>query len=223
MTILLIDDDKALCDLLLTYLRREGFTVDAMHAFDRTRWDEVKDRTSLVVLDIGLPGASGLDVLRMLRRESAVPILMLTARGDDVDRIVGLELGADDYLPKPCNPRELAARIRAILRRADRDGDGSRDGVLRASGVELDPATRRVTRDDTPVTLTSTEFNVLERLMRDAGQPVAKDALMRDALGRRLQPFDRSIDTHVSSIRRKLGDDLLQTVRGVGYQFVRRS
>ena len=223
MSILLIDDDKDLCDLLLTYLRREGFVIDAMHAFDRGHWEQLRDRTDLVVLDIGLPGLSGLDVLRMLRRESTVPILMLTARGDDIDRIVGLELGADDYLPKPCNPRELAARMRAILRRSEREASTPRDGVLRASGVELDPATRRVTRGEQPVMLTSTEFNVLERLMRDAGQPVTKDILMRDALGRRLQPFDRSIDTHVSSIRRKLGDDLLETVRGVGYQFVRRS
>lgn len=223
MSILLIDDDKDLCDLLLTFLRREGFIVDAMHLFDRDRWESRKEQTELVVLDIGLPGMSGLDVLRMLRRESSVPILMLTARGDDVDRIVGLELGADDYLPKPCNPRELAARMRAILRRSDREASAPRDGILRASGVELDPATRRVVRGEQPVMLTSTEFNVLERLMRDAGQPVTKDVLMRDALGRRLQPFDRSIDTHVSSIRRKLGDDLLETVRGVGYQFVRRS
>lgn len=223
MTILLIDDDKDLCDLLLTYLSREGFTADAVHMFDRDRWQDLKDRVELVILDIGLPGTGGLDVLRMLRRESTVPILMLTARGDDVDRIVGLELGADDYLPKPCNPRELVARMRAILRRSDRESAALRTGVLRASGVELDTATRVVVRDAHRVTLTSTEFNVLERLMRDAGQPVPKDVLMRDALGRRLQPFDRSIDTHVSSIRRKLGDDLLQTVRGVGYQFVRRS
>lgn len=223
MTILLIDDDKDLCDLLLTYLRREGFTADAVHLFDRDRWQDLKDQIELVILDIGLPGTGGLDVLRMLRRESAVPILMLTARGDDIDRIVGLELGADDYLPKPCNPRELVARMRAILRRSDRETATPRDGVLRASGVELDTATRVVVRDARPISLTSTEFNVLERLMRDAGLPVPKDVLMRDALGRRLQPFDRSIDTHISSIRRKLGDDLLQTVRGIGYQFVRRS
>ena len=221
MAILLIDDDVELCELLLAFLQREGFVAEAMHRFEHEAWDAVRDRIELVVLDVGLPGLNGLDVLRILREGSRVPVLMLTARGDDVDRIVGLELGADDYLPKPCNPRELSARIRAVLRRVD-GGAGPRDAALAVSGLVLDPATRSVSRGDERLEMTSTEFNVLERLMRDAGQIVPKDVLMRDALGRRLRPFDRAIDMHISSIRRKLGDDLVRTVRGLGYQFVRR-
>ena len=221
MAILLIDDDVELCELLFAFLQREGFAVEAMHRFERESWNAIRERVELVVLDVGLPGLNGFEVLRLLRDDSRVPVLMLTARGDDIDRIVGLELGADDYLPNPCNPRELAARIRAILRRAD-GGASQRSGALSVSGVVLDPATRSVSCDDMRVEMTSTEFNVLERLMRDAGQIVPKDALMRDALGRRLRPFDRAVDMHISSIRRKLGDDLVRTVRGLGYQFVRR-
>jgi DNA-binding response OmpR family regulator len=221
MPILLIDDDVELCELLLAFLQREGFDVETMHRFEPQAWDAIRERIELVVLDVGLPGLNGFEVLRLLRDDSRVPVLMLTARGDDIDRIVGLELGADDYLPKPCNPRELSARIRAILRRVD-GGASQRGATLVISGVILDPATRSVDRGDERLELTSTEFNVLERLMRDAGQIVTKDALMRDALGRRLRPFDRAIDMHISSIRRKLGDDLVRTVRGLGYQFVRR-
>jgi two-component system, OmpR family, response regulator CpxR len=221
MAILLIDDDVELCELLLAFLQREGFAAEALHRFDPETWMLIRERIELVVLDVGLPGLNGFEVLRLLRDDSRVPVLMLTARGDDIDRIVGLELGADDYLPKPCNPRELAARIRAILRRVD-GGASARSGALAVSGVVLDPATRSVSRGDARLEMTSTEFNVLERLMRDAGQIVPKDALMRDALGRRLRPFDRAVDMHISSIRRKLGDDLVRTVRGLGYQFVRR-
>ncbi len=221
MPILLIDDDVELCELLVAFLQREGFAVETMHRFDHDAWAAVRERIEFVVLDVGLPGPNGFEVLRLLRDESRVPVLMLTARGDDVDRIVGLELGADDYMPKPCNPRELAARIRAILRRVD-GGASQRGATLTVSGIVLDPATRSVHRGSEALEMTSTEFNVLERLMRDAGQIVAKDALMRDALGRRLRPFDRAIDMHISSIRRKLGDDLVRTVRGLGYQFVRR-
>lgn len=221
MAILIIDDDVELCELLLAFLQREGFIVEAMHRFERDTWDAIRERIALVVLDVGLPGLNGFEVLRLLRSDSRVPVLMLTARGDDVDRIVGLELGADDYLSKPCNPRELSARIRAILRRVDGGAD-QRSGMLSISGVVLDAATRSVSCGDASVEMTSTEFNVLERLMRDAGQIVTKDVLMRDALGRRLRPFDRAVDMHISSIRRKLGEDLVRTVRGLGYQFVRR-
>lgn len=221
MTILLIDDDIELCELLLAFLQREGFDVEAMHRFEHAAWEAARDRVELIVLDVGLPGLSGFDALRVLRAESQVPVLMLTARGDDIDRIVGLELGADDYLPKPCNPRELSARIRAILRRVE-GGNNMRDAPLSVSGIVLDPATRVARRGEVPLALTSTEFSVLERLMRDAGQIVPKDALMRDALGRGLRPFDRAVDMHISSIRRKLGNDLVRTVRGLGYQFVRR-
>lgn len=222
MAILLIDDDEGLCELLLTFLQQEGFDAEAMHRFDPDAWAAVRERVELVVLDVGLPGRNGFDVLRYVRAEGSVPVLMLTARGDDIDRIVGLELGADDYLPKPCNPRELVARIRAILRRVDAVAVTPRTGLLRIGDIELDPGTRSVTRGRDKVPMTSTEFNVLERLMQDAGQVVSKEALMRDALGRRLRPFDRAIDMHISSLRRKLGDDLMRTVRGRGYQFVRK-
>jgi DNA-binding response OmpR family regulator len=221
MAILLIDDDRELCELLMAFLQQEGFEIEAMHRFVQEDWAALRNRVELVVLDVGLPGLNGFEVLRLLRADGCtVPVLMLTARGDDVDRIVGLELGADDYLPKPCNPRELSARVRAILRRVD--GASARSAAIAVSGVVLDPATRTVQRGSERLQMTSTEFNVLERLMRDAGQIVGKDALMRDALGRRLRPFDRAVDMHISSIRRKLGDDLVRTVRGLGYQFVRR-
>ncbi len=222
MAILLIDDDQELCELLLVFLQQEGFAAECMHRFDRDIWERLRERIELVVLDVGLPGLNGFDVLRIVRSHSNVPVLMLTARGDDIDRIVGLELGADDYLPKPCNPRELAARIRAILRRADGTSATQRSGAICISGISLDPGTRSVAKGENTLQMTSTEFNVLERLMRDAGQIVTKEALMRDALGRRLRPFDRAIDMHISSIRKKVGDDLVQTIRGLGYQFVRK-
>ncbi len=219
MALLLIDDDVELCRLLRDYLRTEGFELEVLHAFDAQAYARLAPTTELIVLDVGLPGMNGFDVLRHLRRDSAVPVIMLTARGDDVDRIVGLELGADDYLPKPCNPRELAARIRAILRRAAGTVTAAEAERLQVAGVELNPAARTVRMNGQDIETTSTEFNVLERLMRDAGRVVPKDVLSRDALGRRLQPFDRAIDMHVSSLRRKLGEQRVRTVRGVGYQF----
>ncbi len=168
MAILLIDDDRELCELLMAFLQQEGFVLEAMHRFVHEDLAARRDRIDLVVLDVGLPELNGFEVLRLLRADGCtVPVLMLTARGDDVDRIVGLELGADDYLPKPCNPRELSARVRAILRRVD--GAGARSAAIVVSGVVLDPATRTVQRGDERLQMTSTEFNVLERLMRDAG------------------------------------------------------
>ena len=179
---------------------------------------------ALVVLDVMLPGMSGFDVLRRLRETSRIPVLMLTARGDEVDRIVGLEMGADDYLPKPFNPRELVARIRAVRRRTEGGGGEGRGGhrpePLRVGSVELDPGTREVFRDGALLALTSVEFSVLEALLRSAGTVVSRDDLAQVALGRRLTAYDRSVDVHVSSLRRKLGDaEQIQTVRGVGYLF----
>lgn len=224
MLILLIDDDVEFCDLLGTYFVQEGFDVEAMHRFDADDWTVRSRRVDFVVLDVGLPGMSGFDVLRHLRADSRVPVLMLTARGDDVDRIVGLELGADDYVPKPCNPRELAARVRAILRRVEPARDKVKERrCLRICGIELDPGMRTVTRNGMLLPLTSTEFNVLEVLMRNAGSAVSKEELTRDVLGRRMQAFDRAIDMHISSIRRKIGEDLVRTVRGMGYQFLLKS
>lgn len=220
MKVLLIDDDSELCDLLKTYLVQDGFEVEAMNRFDENGWAMLADEIGFVVLDVGLPGKNGFEVLRYLRGASKVPILMLTARGEDVDRIIGLEMGADDYLPKPCNPRELSARIRAIQRRVDGPQPTTKERNLSVSGVDLDAGTRSVKRDGSSVPLTSTEFNVLERLMQHAGDVVSKEELTRDVLGRRMSSYDRAVDMHISSIRRKIGEGLVCTVRGVGYQFL---
>jgi len=220
--VLLIDDDSELCDLLETYLVQDGFDVEVMNRFDENRWAKLADEIGFVVLDVGLPGKNGFEVLRYLRGTSKVPILMLTARGEDVDRIIGLEMGADDYLPKPCNPRELSARIRAIQRRVDGPQTTTKDRYLSVSGVDLDAGTRSVKRGSSSIQLTSTEFNVLERLMQRAGDVVSKEELTRDVLGRRMSSYDRAVDMHISSIRRKIGEGLVCTVRGVGYQFLLR-
>jgi two-component system response regulator CpxR len=174
-----------------------------------------------VILDVMLPGLDGFEILRRLRKESRVPVLMLTARADDVDRIVGLELGADDYLPKPFNPRELVARVRAILRRYEpRTSAAAR---LEVNGVALDPATRQVTVDGQAVDLTTFEFDILEILMRAAGRVLSRDDLMENLYNRKATPFDRSIDMHISHIRRKLETKrpFIKTIRSVGYQFLR--
>jgi two-component system response regulator CpxR len=181
----------------------------------------------LVVLDVMLPGINGFEVLRRIRQTSKIPVLLLTARGEDVDRIVGLEIGADDYLPKPFNPRELVARIRAILRRSRSADKGSQASeVLRVGEIELDPASRTVEQNGKPLELTSVEFNLLQVLLREAGNVVSREHLVDAVLGRKFSPFDRSIDMHVSKVRRKLGDtdggtDHIKTVRGVGYILTR--
>lgn len=220
MNLLLIDDDIELCELLSAFLGGEGFHAQVMHYFDAERFAALAPSVDIVILDIGLPRLNGLEVLRRIRATHRVPVLMLTARGDDLDRILGLELGADDYLAKPCNPRELVARLRAILRRSGREEE--QDAVLQVSGVDLRLGTRQVLVDGQEITLTSTEFNVLHRLMQEAGRVVTKQALSRFALGRNLLPTDRSIDVHLSNIRKKVGDERLRTVRNQGYQFVRR-
>ena len=166
---------------------------------------------------------NGLDVLKTVRAQSKIPVIMLTAKGDDIDRIIGLEMGADDYVPKPCQPRELLARINAILRRAQQTTENpSVVNSISASGITLFPAKRQAMIGDAALELTSTEFNLLEVLMRHAGQVVSKENLSQEALDRKLAKFDRSIDVHISSIRHKLGDaSLIQTVRGLGYLFVK--
>jgi two-component system response regulator CpxR len=170
-----------------------------------------------------LPGMNGFDVLRKIRDTSKLPVVLLTARGEDVDRIVGLEIGADDYLPKPFNPRELVARIRAVLRRTRARGEASVPDVIRVGDIELDPATRTVTHRGKPVELTSVEFSLLQVLLREAGRVVTREALVDEVLGRKFSPFDRSIDMHVSKIRRKLedsdGEEHIKTIRGSGYIF----
>jgi DNA-binding response OmpR family regulator len=175
----------------------------------------------IVVLDVMMPRVDGVEALRRIRQASRVPVIMLTARGDDVDRIIGLELGADDYVAKPCTPRELAARLRAILRRVQPQADGA--GPLAVSGLAMWPEKRRVEWQGRPIELTSMEFNLLEVLMRNAGRVVSKKDLSEQALGRPLARFERSVDVHLSSIRQKLGEAaaLIRTVRGQGYHLSR--
>lgn len=220
MNILVIDDDIELCELLISYLSDEGFSVDAIHAFDSDRWQKYKNNIELVILDVGLPRNNGFEVLKKIRVESKLPVLMLTARGDDMDRILGLELGADDYLSKPFNPRELAARIRAILRRS-RESKDTDHHPIQVNDVVLDRSALSVMVAGRSLVLTSTEFSILERLMQDAGRVVSKQVLSQYALGRRAQPADRSIDMHVSNLRRKVGETYLRTIRNHGYQFVK--
>ena len=228
--ILLADDDIELCEMLKQYLNVEGFQVgtanDGQSALNQARTGDY----DLVVLDVMMPQLNGFDVLRQLRIDSLIPVLMLTARGEDVDSIVGLELGADDYLPKPCNPRVLVARIRAILRRlpsATPQGEESAPPeILELDGLEIQTGSRTVTLHGQPVTMTSTEYSVLEALLREAGHVVSKAELSERALGRELVRYDRSIDMHLSSLRKKLGplangEERIKTVRGVGYQYTR--
>jgi two-component system, OmpR family, response regulator CpxR len=225
--ILVIDDDVELCNLVREYLLAEGFPVDCVHDGEAGLQRATAGEYLLAVLDVMLPGINGFEVLRRIRATSRLPVLLLTARGEDVDRIVGLEIGADDYLPKPFNPRELVARIRAILRRTRSDGKPSlaAPDIVRVGEVELDPATRTVKLDGKPVDLTSVEFNLLEVLLREAGRVVPRERLVNAVLSRKFSPFDRSIDMHVSKVRKKLGDtendEHIKTVRGVGYIFAR--
>jgi two-component system response regulator CpxR len=226
--LLLIDDDQELCELASEFLRQEGFDVTTEQDANAGLAAALSGQHSLVVLDVMLPRLSGFEVLRQLRARSAVPVLMLTARGEDVDRIVGLEMGADDYLAKPFNPRELVARIRAILRRAAAQAAGSGGAPLVLDDVELDPGARSVRREGHSIALTAIEFDMLAELLRHAGQVVGREALSREVLGRPFVPFDRSVDMHVSNLRRKLGPhsgggERIKTVRGSGYLYVRRA
>ncbi|HEY2039945.1 MAG TPA: response regulator transcription factor [Edaphobacter sp.] len=223
--VLIIDDDVELCRLLNERLEPEGFAIEAVQNGQIGLKRASSGQHDLVILDLMLPGMSGLDVLRNLRSRSSVPVLILTARGDDVDRILGLEIGADDYLPKPFNPRELVARIRAILRRVSRDSGNA--SVVVVDSVRLEPTSLKVWVDETEVNLTSLEFSLLEVLMRNAGQVMSREDLTERVLGRKAGPFDRVIDVHVSNLRKKLGrfspEELIKAVRGAGYLFVARS
>jgi two-component system response regulator CpxR len=225
--ILVIDDDAELCQLVGEYLESEGFAVEAEGSGDGGAERALDGDYSLVILDVMLPGINGFEALRRIRARSDVPVLMLTARGDDVDRIVGLEIGADDYLPKPFNPRELVARIHAILRRA-RARAGAHEAAaaekLAVGDVELDTGSRTVRRAGAPVRLTAMEFDVLEVLLRNAGRVVDRESLVEQVLGRRYSPYDRSIDVHVSNLRKKLGHEVdgmerIKSVRQVGYLY----
>jgi two-component system OmpR family response regulator len=218
--ILLADDDIELSAMLKEYLSRDGFAVHAVYDGEAAAREALLSAYDIVILDVMMPRVDGIEALQRIRTASRVPVIMLTARGDDVDRIVGLELGADDYVTKPCTPRELAARLRAILRRTQ---PGSNAGPLAAGGLRMFPERRQVECRGKSVGLTSAEFNVLEVLLRNAGRVVTKKEIYEQALGRRLGRFDRSADVHVSSIRQKLGDAsaMIKTVRGIGYHLVK--
>ena len=222
--VLLVDDDDLLTELLTEYLTAEGLEVNRMPDGEKGVQEILNGPGyDVVVLDSMMPKMNGLDVLKTVRAQSKIPVIMLTAKGDDIDRIIGLEMGADDYVPKPCQPRELLARINATLRRAQQTTENpSVVNSISASGITLFPAKRQAMIGDAALELTSTEFNLLEVLMRHAGQVVSKENLSQEALDRKLAKFDRSIDVHISSIRHKLGDaSLIQTVRGLGYLFVK--
>lgn len=224
-SILIIDDDTDLCDLLNDLLTRDGFRVGAVHNGPEGVEQAISGRYALAVLDVMLPGFNGFEVLRRIRAVSRIPVLMLTARGEDVDRIVGLEIGADDYLPKPFNPRELIARIRAVLRRMEAGPRPQPEtGRLIVDDLELVPGTRSVRCAGQQVELTSVEFSILETLLRQAGKVVSRDDLARQALGRDASVYDRSIDVHMSSLRKKLGQrpdklERIKTVRNIGYLY----
>jgi two-component system, OmpR family, response regulator len=220
--VLLADDDAELGAMLKEYLERDGFGVTLVHDGEAAAKAAVSGTFQIAVLDVMMPRMDGMEALRRIRQASRIPVIMLTARGDDIDRILGLELGADDYVPKPCTPRELSARLRAILRRVHPQPEAA--GPVAVSGLALWPEKRRVEWRGKPVELTSTQFNVLEVLMRNAGRVVSKKELSEQALGRPLARFDRSLDVHLSSIRQKLGGeaaDLIRTVRGTGYHLVK--
>jgi DNA-binding response OmpR family regulator len=223
--ILLVDDDVELVLMLKEYLEQEGFCAEVLHQGEPGVLAALSGEYALLVLDVMMPGMSGVEVLRRVRQHSALPVLMLTAKGDDVDRIVGLELGADDYVPKPCTPRELVARIRAILRRTEHV---TTPEVLQVSvgPLTIKLAQRVAEWDGVVMDLTSTELTLLSVLARQAGQVVSKNQLSEQGLGRPLARFDRSIDVHISSIRQKIAlhageRTWIATVRGSGYQLIR--
>jgi two-component system response regulator CpxR len=226
LRVLVVDDDTELCHLLSEYLSMEGYAVDCVHTGRQGVERALEGDYAIVVLDVMLPDLRGFEVLRRVRAESQRPILMLTARGDEQDRILGLEMGADDYLGKPFNPRELSARIDAVLRRSRTDAGGDRRAGdrLAVGDVTLDKGARVARRGNEVLDLTTVEFELLDLLLRGAGRVIPRDEMVRTVLRREFSPFDRSIDTHVSNLRRKLGPapdggDRIKGVRGIGYQY----
>jgi two-component system, OmpR family, response regulator CpxR len=223
--LLLIDDDRELCELLLAYLHSAGLAAEACHTPSEGVRRATGGEYAAVILDVMMPEFDGFEALRRIRAVSRIPVVMLTARGEDIDRIIGLEIGADDYLPKPFNPRELVARLRAVLRRAGataRTAPPEREPPLVVADLRMDVGARSVTTNLGAIELTGTEFELLEVLVRAAGRVVSRDELCRRVLGRRLLPEDRSVDVHVSNIRKKLGKtpgggERIKTLRGTGY------
>ena len=224
--LLIADDDKELCHLLRDYLQQEDFSVSLVHDGQSAIDAIAENPYDLLILDVMMPLKNGFEALNEIRRKSELPIIMLTARGEKVDRIVGLEMGADDYMAKPCDPRELVARIRAVTRRANQKTSPENEPVtVSINGVFIDYANRQVSLDKKPVDCTSTEFAILALLMQRAGKLISKEDISQTCLGKKLQVFDRSIDMHISNLRKKLGDyqadkPRIKTVRGVGYQYL---
>ncbi len=226
--VLLVDDDGELLELLRSYLQGDGFRVSLAHDGQSALHAVSEAAPDIAVVDVMMPDCSGIEVLRRIRARSSLPVIMLTARGDEDSRVNGLELGADDYVAKPCTPRELSARLRAILRRSLAAGEapgGADRESLRLGALALLPAQRRITWNGEDVPLTNAEFNLLEVLIRKAGQVVGKNQLSEQGLGRAYQRYDRSIDVHLSSIRRKLpplpdGRPRIQAVLRRGYQLL---
>jgi two-component system response regulator CpxR len=220
--VLIIDDDHVLVELLREFLASEGFTVDVVHDYDSGLAAALNGKYELVVLDIMLPGGSGLELLKVVRASCKVPVVLLSAMGDTVDRVMGLQIGADDHLTKPFEPRELAARIHAILRRSR--AIPMDDNEIKVGDIELSATRRAVVCAETPVKLTAVEFNVLECLLRNAGNIVSRETLAKRALGRPLTPFDRAVDVHVHNVRKKISappGERIKTIRGVGYMYAR--
>ncbi|WP_439133864.1 response regulator [Pseudomaricurvus sp.] len=227
--LLLVDDDQELCLLLKEYLQTEGFDVTLAHDGSEGVKLALQTEYDVIVLDVMMPVLSGLEALRKIRDSKRTPVLMLTAKGEAVDRIVGLEMGADDYLPKPCNPRELVARVRAILRRTTEteQSPSPMSDEIRVDDLFIQVKSHAAFFQENPVTLTGAEFTVLELLMRSAGDVISKEVLTEKALNRKLTPYDRSIDVHVSNIRKKLSalganKDLIINIRGAGYMLIRQ-
>lgn len=219
--LLLVDDDRDLCSLINDFLTSKGLTLEMAHDGAACLRLAGGHRFDLILLDVMMPGMDGFTVLGELRRFSDTPVIMLTARGEPADRIAGLRLGADDYLPKPFDPDELFARIQAILRRVTGVTVRETSPAIEIAGVRLDPAARSVTCHEQPVDLTAAEYEILEQLMRAAGRPVSRDEISLRLYQREASPFDRSIDVHLSHIRRKLGDNgsMIRTIRSAGYLF----
>jgi len=225
VSVLLIDDDAELSKLLEEYLQSEQFQLEAAHDGPSGLAKAISNQYAAVILDVMLPGMSGLDVLKQLRQKSAVPVLMLTARGSELDRILGLELGADDYLPKPFNPRELVARLRAVLRRTSAAASGGPAHPIHLADVELHPESRSVNCAGRAVSLTGAEFDLLNTFLRSPGKIISREDLTQAALGRPMSPMDRSIDVHVSNLRRKMGpyegdQERIKAIRGSGYVYL---
>lgn len=221
MRILLVDDDVALCEMLSEYLEGEGFDVKSVHD-GSSALNSVKESWDAIILDVMLPGMNGFDLLKEIRPDNSTPVLMLTARGEDTDTVLGLELGADDYVTKPVSPRVLVARLRALIRRGT---EGDTRGTIQVGDLQLDEQARDLLVDGVSVTLTGAEFNLLMLLVKEAGHVVSRDRLAAEGLGRPLQAYDRRIETHMAQIRRKLGpradgSPRIQTVRGAGYQYL---